>query len=260
MMFWLSVGVTAFVAPPPTAPTRRYAAETCVPLENELYQGWGVCATPSGAYRFNANKDFEIDDFETTIIKNPGLGIELEEIANNGEGIGIVVVTGAVPGSPAAESPLQPGDVIAKVGPTIVEAKTFDRLVDVLASADPTVQLTIKRLIPRVKVDMAVTFANDEWGAFEETVYAGENLRRALIARGVKVNDPKLGQSCGGDGTCTTCAVEVLGGAGNLNDVTSPEKIIFAKSPTWRLSCQSSVKEVGVNEQLKVKIYPHRET
>eukprot|EP00632_Arachnochrysis_sp_CCMP2950_P001741 CAMPEP_0185720720 /NCGR_PEP_ID=MMETSP1164-20130828/50257_1 /TAXON_ID=1104430 /ORGANISM="Chrysoreinhardia sp, Strain CCMP2950" /LENGTH=307 /DNA_ID=CAMNT_0028388383 /DNA_START=5 /DNA_END=928 /DNA_ORIENTATION=- len=265
-------GVTRVLTSPRTTPGVRVSATTadedCLALDSsdELGAKWGVCVAPeSQTFKFNSvDENFEVDKLECTIVKDPGLGIELTEVANNGEGVGVVIVSGLVPGSPAASSPLQPGDVISKVGTVDVEAKTYDDLVDVLVAADPVVKLTVKRLIQRFKVRASIRYANDAApGKDGEIFFGGENLRRGLIARGVKVNDSSLGKSCGGDGQCQTCAVEVLGGANALTQPKGPEKIIFRNAPTWRLSCQTSVRDLPgfdpFKDDLVVRIYPHRQ-
>ena len=74
----------------------------------------------------------------------------------------------------------------------------------------------------------------------------GVNLRRALLAEGVRVykwprNYRPL--NCGGRGLCGTCMVEVVSGKENLNSLTGKEhaKLKFAP-PNYRLSCQCAVR------------------
>lgn len=235
-----------------------------VSVDDSLASKWGVALMSNERYVFNCvDPDYVIEEFEFTIVKDPGLGIELTEVAA-ADGVGVVVVSGVVPDSPAASSPIKPGDVISKVGSVQTEAKVYDDLVRVLVQADPVVEIVVKRLIKRFKATLSLE--NAQIGAGEnDGLYSGENLRRGLIARGVKVNDAKLGSSCGGDGACTTCAVEVLQGAELLNDITSPERVIFKSTPTWRLACQAKVKDDDERDSkndddnvLKLRIYPHR--
>ena len=225
---------------------------------------WGVLKSEDGTYRFNVvDNSYSVDSIKCTIVKNPSLGLVLEELAANEEA-GVVVIKDVVPDGPAAESPLKAGDVMSKVNGRNVEAKTYDNLVNVLVNADPVLEITAKRLLKRYQVKATVEYANGEKPTFETTFYADENLRRGLIARGVKVNDSQLGRSCGGDATCTTCAVQIIDDVG-LTDLKPPEKIIFKdqKDGLWRLACQASIKDGGAfnqaQDQLKLRIYPHRQ-
>ena len=148
------------------------------------------------------------------LTRNPGLGIELLEVANNNEGVGIVVVDGTVAGSSAANSALQKGDVIAFVGQPggpfeSVEAKTWDDTVDALGRVEgDQVELVVKRLVKRPVVDVTVKHPNGEQPDQVLRLFAGENLRRAMLTRRVALNDPlarrfddnDVGGDCGGSG------------------------------------------------------------
>eukprot|EP00633_Aureoumbra_lagunensis_P008488 CAMPEP_0197322088 /NCGR_PEP_ID=MMETSP0891-20130614/68129_1 /TAXON_ID=44058 ORGANISM="Aureoumbra lagunensis, Strain CCMP1510" /NCGR_SAMPLE_ID=MMETSP0891 /ASSEMBLY_ACC=CAM_ASM_000534 /LENGTH=288 /DNA_ID=CAMNT_0042814309 /DNA_START=26 /DNA_END=889 /DNA_ORIENTATION=+ len=218
-------------------------AEACVVDLDLATVKWGVCATESGSYRFNCvDVDFVIEnELPFSLVKDPGLGIELTEVANNGQGVGVVIVSGTVDGSPAASSPLQPGDVIAKVNGRVVEAYTYDDLVDVLVSASSPVQFETKRLRKRFKVPVTVEYPDGKTAAFE--FYEGENIRRALSGRGVPGNDKTFGPNCGGDGQCATCALDVISGSEYLSSAGPPETIVFKDTPTWRMGCQASIRD-----------------
>lgn len=238
--------------------------EECASLEAEDLK-WGVCLNPSlNRYEFNClDVEYSIDEVFARLVKAPGLGIELTEVANNGD-IGIVLVSGIVPGSPASESNLAPGDVLASVNGRNVEAMSYDDLVDVLIDAGSIVDIVAKRLLKRFKVGLALDRGDGIEAPGADGLFAGENLRRGLAARGVKVNDATLGPNCGGDGSCTTCAVDVVEGGDLLTEITAPEKVIFKNTPTWRLACQASVRELDPDDPraktstLKLKVYPHR--
>ena len=148
----LACATSALQAPRATpARLRPVAAESeeCIALGletlNEVYAQWGVCVEESTAIKVGgllfSPQDPRTYGTETVdgivLTRNPGLGIELLEVANNNEGVGIVVVDGTVAGSSAADSALQKGDVIAFVGQPggpfeSVEAKTWDDTVDAL--------------------------------------------------------------------------------------------------------------------------------
>ena len=231
-------------------------------------EAWGVSVS-EGVYRFDVkDQGYAVDIVGCTIVKDGGLGLVLEEIAANDEA-GVVVVKDVVPDSPAALSPLKPGDVLSKVNGRNVEAKNYDDLVAILVNEDAVLDIEAKRLRKRFQVQATIEYANDEKPLMETTLFADENLRKALIARGVKVNDAQLGRSCGGDGACETCAVVVVND-GALTEPKPVENIIFkdqnapdsSHDGTWRLACQTSIQDArgsASDEHLKLRIYPHRE-
>ena len=80
-------------------------------------------------------------------------------------------------------------------------------------SSDEEVVLTIKRLRRQPKVNIKLQYPPYlEEPDVNIELFAGENLRRAMLTRGIKLND-KLAErfdsggmgDCGSDGTCATC-------------------------------------------------------
>ena len=179
------------------------------------------------------SQTYFVDTLKFDVGRSGGLGIELLEVANNNEGVGIVVVDGTVAGSSAADSALQKGDVIAFVGQPggpfeSVEAKTWDDTVDALGRVEgDRVELVVKRLVKRPVVDVTVKHPNGEQPDQVLRLFAGENLRRAMLTRRVALNDPlarrfddnDVGGDCGSGGACCTCAVAVLVGLDQLGDL-----------------------------------------
>mmetsp|Transcript_9563 Transcript_9563/g.29785 ORF Transcript_9563/g.29785 Transcript_9563/m.29785 type:complete len:322 (+) Transcript_9563:245-1210(+) len=263
----------ALVAPSRTSVVAQSAppgSEECVALgletKEEMYAQWGVCVeqatgTTSGGLRFNPQDEFKyaVEELEENVVltRNPGLGIELLEVANNGEGVGIVVVDGTVDGTSAAASALRPGDVLAAVGPpggpfAPVEATTWDGTVDALGSVEgDRVELVVKRLVKRPVTWITVKHPNGEKPDERHRVYAGENLRRALLTRKVALNDPlarrfddnMVGGDCGSGGACCTCAVAVMNGGDLLSEQKASERQIMKtlRQPRFRLACKTSV-------------------
>jgi len=55
-----------------------------------------------------------------------------------------------------------------------------------------------------------------------------------------------IGRVCGGQGTCSTCRVEVVSGAANLSPIDENE-IAYELGPNVRLACQARIQgDVGV--------------
>jgi ferredoxin len=235
--------------------------------------------------------------------RGAGLGLELLELAGGREdGRGITVVEAIVPGGPADGVGLLPGDTLvditiesttakssssstskaaeSKVSVNAVELEclSFDATVAALRTLPPprggaddttseTMIVTVKRLRRRPKVTVNLQYPSDDNDDTEETttleLFCGENLRRALLVRGVKLNDPLARRfdsggsgDCGADGTCATCAVAVVQGADLLTAPTTMERQLFRDRLNWRMSCKA---KIGMREgTLTIKVNPRQ--
>jgi len=250
----------------------------------------------AGVY-LGAKNDLEIfvDTVVVTFARKGTLGIELTELAGGrGDGLGITLVTGLVPGGSAEGEDILPGDSIAEVSVTrakqqIVEDSTleenqqqwsvrteclsYDAMVDAILSLPPVAEgfedfytLSIKRLRRRPKVSVTLEYPpeqNEPDATIE--MFAGENLRQGMLTRGVKLNDPlakrfdtKNGGNCGAGGLCRTCAVSLLDGADLLNPQRVAEKQMLQDTPRWRLACKAVV-GFGMKEgNMKVRVNPRQ--
>jgi len=206
-----------------------------------------------------------------------GLGIQLVEIAGGREdGLGIVVVDGVVEGGCADGTEVRAGDSITAitlrktkegsgsgglsdieiVDSIATECFGYDKTVEALLSLPPPesdgselIVLTLKRLRRKPKVTIKLQFPpqQNEPDTIIE-LFAGENLRRAMLVRGVKLNDPLSNRfdtggtgNCGADGTCATCVVDVRQGDDLLSPKGQQEKQILEKNPRWRMACKTVV-------------------
>lgn len=224
-----------------------------------------------------------------------GLGIELAELAGGrDDGLGITLVTGLVPGGPAGESGILPGDSIAEVSiirrrvaksddrrleemqqvfSVKTECLSYDKTVEAIQSLPAIIPgfedsylLTIKRLRrkPKVKVNLQYPPSQNEPDVQIE-MFAGENLRQGMLIRGVKLNDPlakrfdtKTGGNCGAGGLCRTCAVSVQSGGDLLNPQRVAEKQMLQDAPRWRLACKSIV-GYGMQEgEMTIRVNPRQ--
>jgi len=178
---------------------------------------------------------------------------------NGGKAEGPCASAGSGEGSNADKfSEVAVGDAISAVGVpdgvTIsVEGATWEETVEALTSLPDTDEITlrIKRLQLRPKVDLTLQYPEGD----EQTisVYSGENLRRAMLSRGVRLNDALARRfdsggsgDCGGEGTCCTCAVQVREGMSLLSSPSTQEAVMLSKKDSWRLACKATV---GVGEQ-----------
>lgn len=217
------------------------------------------------------SKDHYVDDVRIgPVSRDGGLGIELIELAGGREdGVGVTVVEHVVEGGNAARAGLLPGDSIAAVlvverareSPAREETRTrvrdcecrdFDRTIDALANfpADAeTIELDVKRVRRWPKVRVKVEYPPSQCAEGVDNVryldlYAGENLRRALLNRRIVMDDPGNPQCdyCGSN----ACYVSVSKGRSLLNPMGTTEEKLMKRNPNVRLSCKTTV---GYNMQ-----------
>jgi 2Fe-2S iron-sulfur cluster binding domain len=234
------------------------------------------------------DKDYFVDTVKTAFTRRPGsgLGIVLLELQSREEdGVGIVVVEDLVEGGSASTSGLVPGDSIVHIDVTAndnngdneataarvqTECLNYDRTIDAILSlpasdaAEQTVVVTAKRIRrrPKVKVTFQYPPAQKESEMTLE-LFAGENLRRSMLVRGIKLNDPLARRfdsggtgDCGAEGTCATCSVSVTRGMELLNPKGTTESQILAQNPRWRMACRTVV-GYGMQEgEITIRVSP----
>jgi ferredoxin len=221
------------------------------------------------------------------------LGLELLEIAGGREdGTGITIVAGFVDGGMAADCGIVLGDSIVKVAVrrTVMEQNSdnmmeeteqeialsteclgFDRTVETIGSLPPAdgtevLCLTLKRIRTKPKTIVKLQYPPDmnEPDVTLE-LFSGENLRRAFLVRGIKLNDALskrfdsggLGD-CGAEGTCATCVVSISQGAELLNPMKDTEKQILIKNPRWRMACKTVVGYGMQDGEMTVRVSPRQ--
>ncbi|KAL3804507.1 hypothetical protein HJC23_002546 [Cyclotella cryptica] len=114
-----------------------------------------------------------------------------------------------------------------------------------------TVILTLKRLRRRPRIDVQLYYPPAQnLPPATITLQPGDNLRMAMLQRGIKLNDPLAQRydgkptgsgNCGSGGLCRTCAVSVLRGGELLSPQKLNEKKMLEDTPRWRLACKSWV-------------------
>lgn len=210
-------------------------------------------------YLDSKSKDYFVDDVELRVPRGGGLGMELLELAGGrDDGYGITIVT-VVSGN-AEQAGVLPGDSIASVSAVTTtskgnvveetvevkdcECRDFDSTIDALTSFDTeSLTLSIKRIRRWPKIDLIVEYPPAQVAEGVDNterlqLFAGENLRRAMLNRGIVMEDPKAGKCdfCGGK-----CTVSVDVGADLLNPMSTTEEKIMKKNPKCRLSCKTTV-------------------
>jgi ferredoxin len=222
-----------------------------------------------------------------------GLGLELLEIAGGREdGFGIVVINGIVQGGAAEGSEILLGDSISKISirktsrqaednilsdveeidSVGTECYGYDKTIETIVGLPPaesdgeSLILTLKRLRRKPKVTVTLQYppSQDEPDVTIE-LFAGENLRRAMLTRGVKMNDPFVARfdnggsgDCGAEGTCATCAVNIVKGEELLSPAKTQEQQIFVNKPRWRMACKAVVGHGMREGEMIIKVNPHQ--
>ena len=251
------------------------------------------------------------------------LGIELSEIEecrDDGDGVGIVIVSSLVPGGNAERAATiasgAGGGETVMFGDSIVTAEAivtrrrggttdvasvrteclgYDSTARALsgmmsslllagdgeddddrdqARSATTVVLTLKRLRRHPDIRVLVRYPPSS-GLPPETMrlLPGDNLRMAMLRRGVELNDPLAARydgkapgsgNCGGSALCRTCAVSVVRGGDLLSrPKTNESKMIEAGTGgigggRMRLSCKSWV-GYGMKEgEIVIQVNPRQ--
>lgn len=261
--------------------------------------------TEEGIY-LNAkdSKQYFVDLLKFRVKRVGGLGLQLYEIAGGrADGVGITIVEEILMEGNADGSGIIAGDsiialeVVQQVGESSdgsdkddsdnvmlqtneevttiqTECLGYDATVTALTSLPPprndneTILLTVKRIRKKPRITLNLTFPPEQKiPAATIELFAGENLRRAMLAHGVKVNDEQSTRfdtggsgdwNCGSKGACATCVVSITKGMDLTSPIRNPEKQILVNKPRWRMACRTVV-GYGMQEgEINVQINPRR--
>ena len=239
----------------------------------------------SGAYLgAKSFKETFVDSVQITFRRLPGagMGILLQEIAGGrDDGLGITIVSGLIEGGASAGSGILAGDSICaiaiqegsserRIAAVATECLGYDTTVDAILSLpaaesdDEVFVLSVKRLRRKPRVNLTIQYPpyqNEPDTTLE--LFSGENLRRAMLSRGVKLNDALARRfdnggtgDCGAEGTCATCVVCVLKGGELLNPQSIQEQQMLRDSPRWRLGCRAIVGHGFQEGDITLRINP----
>ena len=208
-------------------------------------------------------KDYFVDDVSVRVSRKSnggGLGLELLELAGGrDDGYGLTIVEN-VSGNAKAAGVL-PGDSIGSVEFVMdysddnnknsmeetqqtleCECRDFDQTIGLLTSLPPpdqleSIVLNLKRIRRWPKINVVVEYppvqvADGADNTEKLTLTAGENLRRALLNRGIVLEDPQAAKCdfCG-----TKCAVKVDVGMPLLSPMSTTEEKIMKNNPKCRV-------------------------
>ena len=265
--------LAARFAAPPTVARCPYVAMAAPP------EAWAVRRMKDGTNSVGAKDvSFRPIDLDASVPRSeaaPGIGLGLEELGSDGNGVGLVLVDSVVPDSNAAKASeaILPGDALISVraasgGASVsLEGLTYDSTIDILTSIDPSIGalvFTVRRLVVQPKVAVTLRFPDQDRADESITMLPGQPLRQTFLSSGIKLNDPLALRfdsggpgDCGGEGCCCTCAIEVETGLDLLNEQKTQEKQMLRKHPSWRLGCRARVSE-GLEQDatLVVRVSP----
>ena len=142
----------------------------------------------------------------------------------------------------------------------------IERLVGLDSTASVIVQ--VKRLERQPRARVRIEYPQAEQRE-DETIelFEGANLLRAMLAKGIVLNDPLARRfdagvgtgSCGGEGGCCTCAVEVVAGMSVLSQQKTQEAQMLRRFPRWRLACKASIAGLipsGEDAEVTIRVQP----
>ena len=202
----------------------------------------------------------------------------LTELASAQDGRGLVLVRQVAGKAASAVPAIQVGDVITGVwaghGRDHVRERTtgldYDLTEECLNKAkavalktDGVLTLQLNRLIKRAPIRVEVDDGSGKIKVVD--ALAGENLRRLLLRKGIKLYDPQTKRfdmpystgDCAGDGLCGTCLVAVQEGGSSLNEKDHTEMLITRGRPlSWRASCRTVVGADNKPATIRVSIHP----
>mmetsp|Transcript_25350 Transcript_25350/g.50504 ORF Transcript_25350/g.50504 Transcript_25350/m.50504 type:complete len:340 (-) Transcript_25350:207-1226(-) len=220
-------------------------------------------------YMDSKSKDHFVDDLDgLAVTRAGGLGMELTELAGGrDDGYGLTIVSDVYEGGNAAAAGILAGDSIAAVAVTTTtregntmeetmetrecECRDFDTTIDALGTfpgdAD-VVFLSVRRLRRWPKIQVRVEYPPSQCAEGVDNVkqielFAGENLQRALLNRGIIMDDPEAPKCdyCG-----NKCVVSVRLGQKLCNPMGITESKLMKRNPRCRLACKTTV---GFNMQ-----------
>lgn len=206
------------------------------------------------------------------------IGLVLTEIASAQDGRGLVLIREVAGKAASAVPVIHVGDVITGVwaghGRDHLRERTtgldydltvecLNKAKDVAVKTDGVLTLQLNRLIKRASIRVEVEDGSGKMEVIE--ALAGENLRRLLLRKGIKLYDPQTKRfdmpyatgDCAGDGLCGTCLVAVREGEASLNEKDHTETLITRGRPaSWRASCRTVVGADNKPATVRVSIHP----
>jgi ferredoxin len=276
----------------PTVDMNKYN----IPLER-IVNEWTAVIQPKSSMQdegiflqTKSDKELFVDTLQYKVTREGGLGLVLTELAGGREdGVGITLIEEVIQGGNAEQSGIIAGDSI--IGLTLTqntssssmnvdeetirvstECLAYDPTIEALTSLPPAsspeekIIVTVKRIRRQPKISLKLQYP-PELEEPDNTIelFAGENLRRALLTRGIKLNDPLAERfdsgglgDCGADGTCATCVIGITKGMELLSPIGQQESQILSKKPRWRMACKTVVGHGMTDGKMTIQVSPRQ--
>lgn len=265
-----------------------------IPLEQSIEQWTAVLQAKTslqeeGVFlKAKSDKELFVDVLSFNVKREGGLGLLLTELAGREDGVGITIVEEVLEGSNSDGVGIVPGDSIAALSisrssgggmdskeeriSVSTECLAYESTIEAITSLpaptspDEEVTLTIKRLRRQPKVNVKLQYPPYlKEPDVEIELFAGENLRRAMLTRGIKLNDKLASRfdsggsgDCGSDGTCATCVVGVTKGMELLSPMKQQEGQILKEKPRWRMACKAVVGYGMAEGDMTIQVNPRQ--
>lgn len=228
-----------------------------------------------GIFGFDSRDNrYGLEVVKTKVSVDGGLGLVLTEMAGNVDGRGLVLISEVTGNAARASPPIEVGDIITGViapSTNFRERTTglnYDRTIEAIgrakeAATDGIVMLELNRLIKRAEIIVEVQ--DNEGNTQTISALAGENLRRLILRKGIKLYDSKTKRfdmpfakgDCAGEGLCGTCLVEIQEGEHLLSPKDSLEELITKGRPLkWRATCRAVIGFDNKPGRIKLKTKP----
>lgn len=185
------------------------------------------------------------------------LGLILEEV-EEGKAAGVYVASFADAGSALEYSSTIQDAKLTAVQGTDVSNMDFDSVMEAIIHAPATVDIEFHVSKDdgegeySVGTPVIIKFVGDDGRELEMNAAVGDNLRKIMLANGVEVYQgmkQKLG-NCGGGGTCTFCAVDIIESQG-WAERSDYEDQRLAKLPVARLACLNAIQGPATIQKTK---------
>lgn len=212
-------------------------------------------------------------------VTDPSLGLILTEMAGNKDGRGLVLVSEVTGNAAAAQPSIQVGDVL--IGLRTTDGKVRERVTglnydltvegigivkEAAMAVDGVICIELNRLVKRSAIQVELVLPDGS--VTKVPALAGENLRRLMLRKGVRIYDSKTKRfdmpyatgDCAGEGLCGTCLVAVDKGKDLLSAKEGVEEMITRGRPlSWRASCRTVIGPNNEGGVIRVRVQPQSE-
>jgi ferredoxin len=242
---FLSVAVTAF------SPSVPAISRQPIPATSSYSPGKVVLAAAVGQEKEPGTPATSSASSVILTLTKP-LGLLLEEVDENGNGVRVQDVTAT--GSAAPHAAALGGARVTRINDESVRDAPLDRVMELIAACDGDVRLEFQR--PKVPwpvgTPVTIVVATGAAAPMEIQANVGDNLRQTLLQNNVDVyaGMQKI-TNCGGAGQCTLCAFDILEDHGAWEERSDYENSRLKSFPLARLTCLNVIQGPATIQKTK---------